>query len=81
MGNQQEFFQNKFKLPSLHLQNTLRTMGLFYNLTNKQINWHHRVSIRKFSELIGNLVASFPGIKIKQLFYRHLDYVKITGLI
>ena len=60
MGNHWEFFQNKF-------------IGLFYNLTNKQIKWRHKVSIRKFSELIGNLVASFPAGKIEQLFCRNLD--------
>lgn len=40
----------------------------------------NRLTIRKFSKLIGNLVASFPAVTFRQLQYRQLEIVKITGL-
>lgn len=40
----------------------------------------NRLTVRKFSKLIGNLVASFPAVTFRQLPYRQLEIVKITGL-
>lgn len=40
----------------------------------------NRLTVRKFSKLIGNLVASFPAVTFRQLQYRQLEIVKITGL-
>lgn len=40
----------------------------------------NRLIVRKFSKLIGNLVASFPAVTFRQLQYRQLEIVKITGL-
>lgn len=41
---------------------------------------YNRLTVRKFSKLIGNLVASFPAVTFRQLQYRQLEIVKITGL-
>ena len=40
----------------------------------------NRLTVRKFSKLIGNLVASFPAVTFRQLQYSQLEIVKITGL-
>ena len=40
----------------------------------------NRLTVTKFSKLIGNLVASFPAVTFRQLQYRQLEIVKITGL-
>lgn len=40
----------------------------------------NRLTVRKFSKLIGNLVASFPAVTFRQLQYRQLEILKITGL-
>ena len=40
----------------------------------------NRLTVRKFSKLIGNLVASFPAVTFRQLQYRQLEIVKMTGL-
>lgn len=40
----------------------------------------NRLTVRKFSKLIGNLVASFPAVTFRQLQYRQLEIVKITGI-
>lgn len=44
----------------------------FLNSNNK--------TIRDLSVLIGNLVASFPAVPYRQLFYRQLENEKITML-
>ena len=40
----------------------------------------NRLTVRKFSKLIGNLVTSFPAVTFRQLQYRQLEIVKMTGL-
>jgi len=43
------------------------------------INKDH-ISIRKLSSLIGNIVASFPGVEFGPLYYRNLENDKIFAL-
>ncbi|GFN87753.1 hypothetical protein PoB_001425900 [Plakobranchus ocellatus] len=48
--------------------------GMIFNILNK------RISVRVLAQLIGTLVACFPGVEYGQLYYRSLEFLKIDAL-
>ena len=38
------------------------------------------ITVRVLAQFIGTLVAAFPGVEYGQLFYRHLEFIKIDSL-
>ena len=46
----------------------------------KQANDFKEISLEKLAQLVGKLVASFPGVTYGKLFYRQLDIEKNNGL-
>ena len=48
-------------------------------LTNQMLHLPY-VTIRQLAQLIGTLVAAFPGVEFGPLHYRELEFTKIDAL-